>query len=172
VSTAANGSHATSAQSQADAEVKANNEEVLEEYHRRQEAEAPSPEEEEAKQAAADFYAILGKDEADPNQTRVDSGSFCELMSAEAREQTIHYAEASSGIAKEWDCESAVELLVVRSKRAGAFKDLQEAKVIGVNADGEKATATVRFGNGPATAIALVREDGEWKLAANSVPGR
>lgn len=91
-------------------------------------------------------------------------------MSEEAQAQTIHYAKVSSGIEQKWDCEAAVELLVIRSKRTGAFKGAQKAEVIGVNAQGERATATIRFGNGPATALPLVKEDGEWKLAAGSVP--
>jgi hypothetical protein len=91
-------------------------------------------------------------------------------MSEEAQAQTIHYAKVSSGVQQEWDCESAVELLVLRSKRAGGT-GFAGAEVIGVNAEGGKATATVRFGDGPATALPLVKEDGEWKLAASSLPG-
>jgi hypothetical protein len=158
-------------QAQADAEVKAQNEAVREEQQRRQAAEAPTPEETEAKETATDFYAVLDEDKAkgNPNRTTIDSASFCELMSEQAVEQTIEYAKVASGVAQEWDCEAAVELLVVRSKKAGAFESVRGAEVLGVNAEGDKATATVRFGSGPATALPMVKEDGEWKLAATPV---
>jgi hypothetical protein len=145
---------------------------VRKQFQQQRQAEAPTPEEQEAEQAATHFYAILGEEEAEESldETTVDSRSFCELMSAEAVAQTVHYAKVSSGIAQKWDCESAVDLLVIRSKQADDFKGAQQAEVIGVNAVGDKATATVRFGSGPVTSIPLVKEDGEWKLAAGSVP--
>jgi len=154
------------------AKTEALEEKIRRERQQRRQAGAPTPDEQRAERVATDFYAILGTEKAErnPDRTTVDSTSFCELMGEEARQQTIHYAEASSGIDQEWDCESAVELLVIRSKRAGGFKDTQRAEVIGVNADGDKATATVRFGaRGPATSIALVKEGGEWKLGADTV---
>lgn len=92
-------------------------------------------------------------------------------MSEQAKAQTVRYAEVSSGIDQEWDCESAVELLVIRSKRAGGFEQNGQAEVIAVNAKGDKATATVRFGDGAVTSLPLVKEDGEWKLGTSSVPG-
>jgi hypothetical protein len=168
-------STAPTAQTQAEAspELKRRNAEVEREYQQRKVAEAPTEEEKNAEEATTDFYAILAHDEAakDKNKTTIDSTSFCELMSEPARQQTIRYAEVSSGIAREWDCESAVEFLVVRSKRSGGFEAAQKAEVIAVNARADKATATVRFGQGPVTSLPLVREDGEWKLAASSVPG-
>jgi hypothetical protein len=167
------------AQARADAEekaaVEAHNDEVLRTYEQRQETSAPSRDEEDAKQTADDFYAILGEDDAarNPNRTAADSGAFCELMSAKAREQTIRYAKLSAGVAREWDCESAVELLIIRAKRTGGFARAQGAKVLGVNANGDSATATVQFGNGPVTSVPLVKENGKWKLAASlSVPQR
>lgn len=155
------------------AEVKAQNEQVQREYKQRQEAEAPSEDEQEAKQSASRFYAILGADRAagDPDRTEIDSAAFCELMSEQARAQTVHYAKVSSGLAQEWNCEKAVNLLVIRSKRAGGLKGTQQAKVIGVNAEGDRATATVRFGKGAATSIPLVKEDGEWKLGVGPAGG-
>ena len=37
-----------------------------------------------------------------------------------------------------------------------------------MNVDGDRATASVRFGGkGPISTVALVKEDGEWKLAAS-----
>ncbi len=150
----------------AQAESEAQNEQVQREYEERRQAEAPSEEEEEAKQVTSRFYAILAKERAprNPNRSMIDSAAFCELMSEEAQKQTIHYAKVSSGIAQEWNCELAVDLLVIRSKRTGGFARTRGAEVIGVNAEGDRATATVRFGKGPVTSIPLVKEDGEWKL--------
>lgn len=145
--------------------------EVKRQRQQRKAAAAPSPDEQEAEQAVTDFYATLGGDEvpADETGAAIDSASFCELMSEEARAQTIRYAEVSSGIAQKWDCESAVDLLAARSERAGGFEEAQKAEVVGVNAEGGRATASVRFGSGPVTAIPMVKEDGQWKLAASTL---
>ena len=134
--------------------------------------EALVPEEQEAKRTVTGFYSILGSDREakSPGETTIDSESFCDLMSEKAIAQTIHFAEVSSGIAQKWDCESATELLLVRSDRSGSLETAQRAKVIGVNAEGERATASVRFGGGAVTSISLVKEDREWKLAASLVP--
>lgn len=113
------------------------------------------------------FYDILSEEKGDENKTEFDSAGFCELMSEKAREQTIEYARRSSGIDQEWNCENSVELLVLRSKRTGGFKQTRAAKVVGINVEGDRATATVRFGKGPLTSIPLVKEDGEWKLGAS-----
>lgn len=133
----------------------------------RAEAKAQSEEEERAEQVATDFYEILGEDEAgsDPDRTTIDAAGFCELMSERARAQTVHYAEVSSGKAQQLDCESAVALLALRAKRAGGG-ELERAEVIGVNAEGDRATASVSFGEGAVTSIPLVKENGKWKLAA------
>jgi hypothetical protein len=124
----------------------------------------PGSEEEGAYESVTGTYDALGGDE-------IDTTSVCELMTDEARQQTVEYARRSSGIAKDrWTCDEAVTLLVDRSKRLGGFKRTLEAEVIGVNVDGDRATATVRFGKkGAATALPLVKEDGEWKLG--SAPG-
>ncbi|MEX0973685.1 MAG: hypothetical protein WDZ46_10580 [Solirubrobacterales bacterium] len=158
-------------QAEADAAVRERNEEVREEFRRRQQAAAPTEEEQEAKRATTSFYAILDEDEGGKNRTTIDSAAFCELMSEPAREQTVAYARQASGEAKDWDCEQAIELLVLRSKQTGGFESAQQAEVIGVNAEGDRATASVRFGKGPVTSIALVKEDGEWKLGASPAGG-
>lgn len=166
-----NAAEARAERAGANAEVRAQNEKTMEEYRERQEAARPTEEEREAEQVATSFYDVLREDSVkSPNRTTIDSTSFCDLMSEEAVAQTIHYAKVSSGIAQKWDCESAVELLVVRSKRTGGFKGTKKATVIGVNAEGDQATATIKFGNGPATSVPLVKEDGEWKLAASPAP--
>lgn len=88
-------------------------------------------------------------------------------MSAEAQAQTIHYAKVTARNGQKWDCESAVDLIVIRSKRHGSVEALKGAKVIGVNVEGDRATATVRFADHPAVSLPLVKENGEWKLASS-----
>jgi hypothetical protein len=146
---------------------------VRKEAAQREQAEAPTPEEKEAKQAASKYYAILGKEKAqgNPNKTTIDSASFCDLLSAEAQAQTIHYAKVTARNGQKWDCESAIDLLAIRSKRNGGFKAIEGAKVIGINVQGDRATATVRFANRPAVSLPLVKENGEWKLASTP-PGK
>jgi hypothetical protein len=96
-------------------------------------------------------------------------GSLCDLMSEDAKRQTIVYAKRSAGLADvNWTCENATGLLLRRSRQAGGLKRTLRAEIIGVNVDGDQATASVRFGGkGPISAIPLVKEDGSWKLAAS-----
>lgn len=93
----------------------------------------------------------------------------CDLMSDDAQRQTVVYAKRSSGIADvEWTCEKATALLLRRAGQAGDLKRSLRAQIVGVNVDGDRATASVRFGGkGAISTIALVKEDGEWKLAAS-----
>ncbi len=100
--------------------------------------------------------------------------TVCDLMSEKAQRQTVTYAKRSAGLADvEWTCEKAAGLLLRRAGQAkGGLKRSLQAEVVGVNADGDRATATVRFGKeGPTTSIALVKEDGKWKLAASPSGG-
>jgi hypothetical protein len=100
--------------------------------------------------------------------------TVCDLMSGKAQQQTITYAKRSAGLADvKWTCESATGLLLRRAGQAkGGLKRSLQAEVVGVNAQGDRATATVRFGkNGATTSIPLVKEDGKWKLAASPSGG-
>ena len=99
--------------------------------------------------------------------------SVCDLMSEQAKRQTVVYAKRSSGLADvEWTCESATALLLRRSGQTAARR-ASRAEVVGVNANGDRATASIRFGGkGPITTVPLVREDGAWKLAASPSGGR
>jgi len=97
-------------------------------------------------------------------------GGICDFMSVEARRQTIVYARRSAGRSGvQWTCEAATGLLLRRATVAGdGVTRPRRAEVVGVNADGDRATATIQFGGrGPLTTLPLVREDGEWKLAAS-----
>lgn len=98
-------------------------------------------------------------------------GEICDLMSEAARKQTVEYARRSSGLKEKWTCPKAVGLLVGRSQRLGGFGKTLRAEVVGVNAEGDRATATIRFGKGPLRTVPLVREDGEWKLGTSPATG-
>lgn len=108
----------------------------------------------EAREAVDDVYDSLGG----------DTSGLCALMTPRAQRQTVRYAEVSSGIAKDWNCELAVQQLVARSKRSGGFKSVGRAEVVGINIEGDRATATIRIGDGPAASLPLARHHGEWKL--------
>ena len=99
--------------------------------------------------------------------------SVCDLMSEEAKRQTIVYAKRSAGLADvEWTCEKATGLLLRRASQGGGLKKSLSAKIVGVNVKGDRATASVRFGGkGPISTVPLVKEDGEWKLAASPSGG-
>jgi hypothetical protein len=99
--------------------------------------------------------------------------AICDLMSKAARRETVIYGKRSAGLAGiDWSCERAMGLLLRRTKQSGKLGATQKAQVIGVNAEGDRATATIRFGgpNARASTVSLVREDGKWKLAGT--PGR
>lgn len=95
--------------------------------------------------------------------------AVCDLMSEAAKRRTIVYAERSAGLADvDWTCEKATGLLLRRAGRAGGLERAMRITVVGVNADGDRATATVRFGGkkGRLATIPLVKEGGTWKLGA------
>lgn len=99
-------------------------------------------------------------------------GSVCALLSDEAKRQTVTYAKRSAGLADvAWTCERAVGLLLRRAAQGGSLKRATRARVLGVNTEGDRATATVRVGgrNGRVTTLSLVKEDGTWKLG--TTPG-
>jgi hypothetical protein len=94
---------------------------------------------------------------------------LCDSMSSAARRETIRYSRQAAGLDDlEWTCEKAVALLIRRSNRDPSFpKRMARARVVAMNVEGDRATATVDFGGrSPLTTVALVREDGEWKLGS------
>lgn len=95
--------------------------------------------------------------------------NVCDLMSEEAKRQTIVYAKRSAGLAGvKWTCEKATALLLRRARQSGGLKRSLQAKIIGVNVEGDRATASIQFGGkGPISSLPMVKEDGEWKLAAS-----
>ena len=99
--------------------------------------------------------------------------NVCDLMSEKAKQQTIVYAERSAGLADvDWTCEKATGLLLRRAQQSGGLKKSLRAQIVGVNVEGDRATASVRFGGkGPISTVPLVKEDGEWKLAASPSGG-
>jgi hypothetical protein len=103
---------------------------------------------------------------SDDNQALTN---VCAIMSEEAQKQAITYAKRSANLADvDWTCEKATGILLRRARQTGGLKRATQATVVGVNADGDQATATVRFGGrkGRISTIPLVKEDGQWKLGA------
>lgn len=99
--------------------------------------------------------------------------NICDLMSEQAKQQTIVYAKRSAGLGDvEWTCENATALLLRRARQTGGIKRSLRAEIVGVNVEGDRATASIRFGGkGPITAIPMVKENGSWKLAASPSGG-
>lgn len=124
----------------------------------------------DARVAATDVPAGNTLESADGNESLT---SVCDLMSEEAKRQTIVYAKRSAGLADvEWTCEKATGLLLRRAKQSGGLKRSLRAKVVGFNADGDRGTASIRFGDkGPISTVPMVKEDGKWKLAASPSGG-
>jgi hypothetical protein len=120
--------------------------------------------------AATDVPAGNTLEAAEGNESLTN---VCDLMSTEAKRQTIVYAKRSAGLADvEWTCEKATGLLLRRARQSGGLKRSLRARVVGVNVEGDRATASVRFGGkGPISSVPLVKEDGEWKLAASPSGG-
>jgi hypothetical protein len=113
--------------------------------------------------------AGLDAADADPGLRGV-----CALLSERAKRQTIVYGKRASGLGDvDWTCEKATVVLLRRARRTGRLERSLEATVVGVNAEGDRATATMRFGGprGQLSTVPMVREDGEWKLAAAAAGG-
>lgn len=126
--------------------------------------------------AAAVDASIVSADA--PSREEVDAAkddealaSLCDLMSDKAQRQTVVYARRSSGRTEiKWTCESATGLLLRRAGNAGSLKRALRAKVVGVEVQGDRATASVRVGNKIST-VSLIKEDGAWKLDASPSGG-
>jgi hypothetical protein len=120
--------------------------------------------------AATDVPAGNTLEAADGNESLTN---VCDLMSEEAKRQTIVYAKRSAGLADvDWTCEKATGLLLRRARQSGGLKRSLRAEVVGVNVEGDRATASIRFGGkGPISSVPMVKEDGEWKLAASPSGG-
>ncbi|NLT04750.1 MAG: hypothetical protein GXY03_00420 [Solirubrobacterales bacterium] len=120
--------------------------------------------------SATDVPARQTLDEAAGNEALAN---VCDLMSKAAQRQTIEYARRSAGLADvDWNCENATGLLLRRARQTGGLKRSMKAQIVGVNVDGDRATASIRFGGkGPISTVPMVKEDGEWKLAASPSGG-
>ncbi len=114
---------------------------------------------------------VPARETLDNARSNASLAGVCDLMSEEAKRQTIVYVKRSAGLADvEWTCESATGLLLRRARTAGSLKRTIGTEVVGVNVDGDRATASVRSGR-RITSVPLVKEDGKWKLAASMSAG-
>jgi len=132
--------------------------------------------EQAAKAATAvdDVYATVGSLDLPRGSSLVAGGgsALCDLMTEQARKEAVDYVRRSSGRAQKWTCETAVGLLVGRAQRVGKLGRTRQARVVGVNVEGDRATASVKFGKGRGiTSIPLVKEEGQWKIGSSPVGG-
>jgi len=98
----------------------------------------------------------------------IDVKPICDLMSEEAKRHSVDYYRRASGIVEEkdkpWTCEDGVRFSLRRSVGLGGPDALGGSlEIVGMNVDGDNATATIRRGK-KLTTMALIKEDGEWKL--------
>jgi len=126
----------------------------------------PGSVEEAAYRPAEDVYEAIA--DVGVDRGHATAQTLCGLMTDDAIEQTRRYARVASGQGDiDWNCENSVRLLVLRAQRTASFDETLAAEIVGVNVEGDRATASVRFGaHGRVGSLGLVREDGEWKLAA------
>ncbi|HYI81081.1 MAG TPA: hypothetical protein VEW67_09500 [Thermoleophilaceae bacterium] len=98
---------------------------------------------------------------------------ICARMSKQAREQTVEYARVTARLSDvDWTCEKSVALLARRARQSRRGKAVRPVEVVGINVDGDRATATLDSGKGPRTTVPLVKEDGAWKLGTPPGGGR
>jgi hypothetical protein len=116
-----------------------------------------------ARAAVTAAYAIL--EGALGASEKLDAAGLCNLMATHARKEMIAYAADRTHVRDGWSCESATRLLVDRSKRVGGPARARGVEVVGINVQGNQATASVRLGKRRAiSSIPLLKEGGQWKL--------
>jgi hypothetical protein len=119
-----------------------------------------------ARAAVTKIYAGLER----PGDISADT--LCSVMSRDARRETRQYVNQTVRRGTRYTCEEAIGVLVDRSKGTKGFRGVADARVVAVNVEGDRATATVQFGKGgDEKPIGLVKEDGAWKLAALPAEG-
>lgn len=131
---------------------------------RRREADrsAPDSAERAPRATVVALYDALG---GAAGRGRLDAARLCGLMTERARRAMTTYLAAQTQLRDRWSCEAAARRLIERAKRFKGLKRALQVDVIGVNVDGNRATASVRFGKRqPISTLPLVKEDGRWKL--------
>jgi hypothetical protein len=116
-------------------------------------------------QSYANVRAGLEASREDENLTEL-----CEWLSSDAQAETIEYARESArlGDIGEWNCEMAIGLMIRRTHQNGSARIALSGRVVGMNIEGDRATATLDFGaRRPLSSAPLVKEDGEWKLGSS-----
>jgi hypothetical protein len=97
---------------------------------------------------------------------RVDKKKFCDLMTEEAQQETKTYGLRISGSSEVKTCEDGIHMILRRSVQiSGSLAETLDVEIVGINVDGETATASIRRGKTIST-MSLVKEDGEWKMPA------
>ena len=117
---------------------------------------------------AAGVTACGGGDEKSAVKSRVnttfsgfadkDSGKICDSLSARYKKQIT---KQPLGKGKQ-SCEKSIGLVLTLA--GNALKSVGDTKVGDVSVDGDKATAEVSYKGGKKSKVALVKEDGDWRV--------
>lgn len=92
-----------------------------------------------------------------------DAEGVCDQLNEAAQEQV-----AKGGLpgSEGTTCVEGFQAFFEAAEEAGGLDTPDNAEVVDVKVDGDRATATVKFGPGQRGKIPLVKVDGEWKLEA------
>jgi hypothetical protein len=112
-----------------------------------------------AASALRGFYALLATAR---RGGPVDFAALCERLSRRVRERFATVASRKASRQRDLSCAKGAELLLGR-KRTGAAPP-GPPRVLWVELHGDRATASVRFGDRPPARLHLVREGGAWRL--------
>lgn len=85
----------------------------------------------------------------------------CGLLSTPARKHVEGMGHGTSG-----PCYLDLYMFVEGVLKSPTWRDRTAREVTDISVEGASATATVRFEDGQAAALPLVREEGEWKVDA------
>lgn len=97
---------------------------------------------------------------------RIDKKRFCDLMTEEAQAETKEYGFEISDSADVKTCEDGLHMILRRSVQiSGSLADTLDFEIVGIEVEGEEATASIKRGK-TVSSMALVKEDGEWKVPA------
>jgi hypothetical protein len=88
---------------------------------------------------------------------------FCDHVSREAKRQMAK--EVGDNTGPDVVCQQTFDPLVLRAGKTKKLNPTLRAEITGIAVDGQRAVAEVDFDGKPGS-LPLVREDGEWKLAA------
>src|SRR3954449_8271418 len=88
-----------------------------------------------------------------------DSGKICDSLSADYRKRITRQPLGKG----KPSCEKSIGLVLTLA--GNALKNVGDTKVEDVSVNGDKATANVSYKGGKKSKVALIKEDGAWKVS-------